>query len=671
MKVWLKRIVIFLGVFALLDAVVIRALYLNLKNKREEYFTKEVSELQIAYSAITKTYGINAQGFYHKLMEMPEVAVSLKQAAMATSAQEAGVRALLFYQLSSTYRQFRQQQVALLNFYLPDGLPLLKMNAPLLSGDYPRESRSSIQTVMQTRQELSGMESADGILGYRYLLPAMADRRWVGCIEIGLALSDIEEQLQNLLLRQFFFLIKRDVQEKTRLRGDFVPSELSDDYVVSKNNLWLSDALKNYLERHDLNSKEAEKLMAGVTEYIKGKASSGIAQHKSFAISLTPSLIVHQDKDYIVAFLPITDMNGEQIAYLVSYRTDTALRSFSEAFWLKALASSGALLFVMIFISQIKRSRSIILQSRDRLQGITDNLFEGLCVLDEHHHISFVNPAAERLLGYSRQELLTRTLHHLVEHGMSDNATSDAACSICEAVETGMVYQSDDLVLVTQDRRTFPANLTVTPLIDKRGKRTGSILVFQDITEHKQAEMALKKSEAYNRLIIETMTEGLATFDSEARFLYVNTQFCQMFGASREMLIGRSFFEFMDDRNRAIILHYIEEYRKTGIAPAPYELEWQRHDGVRFVTLTAPQAFIDEQQQYAGGVVVLTDITRLKEIEQKLREANVFTESILQNVPEVILSLDGEMCLTYISPKCEQMCGYTAQEFLETPSLLK
>ena len=671
MKAWLKRIVLFFCLFAVLDGIVIRAFYRNLQNQRDEYFTKEVNELQITYNAITKTYGINAQGFYHKLMEMPEVVLSLKQAAAVDASHQAGLRTLLYYQLASDYRQFQQQQVALLNFYLPDGVPLLKMSSPLLSGSYPPESRTSIRTVLHNQQEFSGMESVDGVLGYRYLMPALLDGILLGSIEIGLSLREIEEQLRSLLLRQFFFLIRRDVQQKTGMHGDFVASELSDAYVVSKKDLWLADTLRDYLKKRGLKKKEMAEITAGVKEYIKGKAAPGIAEQKSFAIALKPSLFLHDTTDYIVAFLPIFDMNAEHIAYMVSYRSDDMLDSFSETFWLKALTASCVLLFVMIFIYQIKRSRSMILQSRDRLQGITDNLFEGLCVLNEHHQITFVNPSAERLLGYSQQELLTRTLHHLVDHELNDCAASGDACTVCDAIETGRVYQSDDLVLVTRDQQTFPANLTVTPLIDKRGKRTGSIVVFQDITEHKKAEFALKKSEAYNRLIIETMSEGLATFDTHERFTYVNTQFCRMFGYSREGLVGHSYFSYASEKNRDIIRRNILEYQRTGVTPAPYELEWERQDGSRFVTITAPQAFFDDQGQFAGGVIVMTDITKLKEIEQKLRDANVFTESILQNVPEVIFSLDEEMCLTYISPKCEQMFGYAAQEFLETPSLLK
>lgn len=59
-----------------------------------------------------------------------------------------------------------------------------------------------------------------------------------------------------------------------------------------------------------------------------------------------------------------------------------------------------------------------------------------------------------------------------------------------------------------------------------------------------------------------------------------------------------------------------------------------------------------------------------KQTEKELRNAKIFTESIISNVPEVIYSLDREMKVIYISPKCEQLYGYTSDEFKNDPTKL-
>ncbi len=62
---------------------------------------------------------------------------------------------------------------------------------------------------------------------------------------------------------------------------------------------------------------------------------------------------------------------------------------------------------------------------------------------------------------------------------------------------------------------------------------------------------------------------------------------------------------------------------------------------------------------------------KVKERTRELQEAKAFSESILNNVPEVIYSADAQMRLTYISPKCESLTGYTAEAFLREQCLFK
>ena len=190
-----------------------------------------------------------------------------------------------------------------------------------------------------------------------------------------------------------------------------------------------------------------------------------------------------------------------------------------------------------------------------------------------------------------------------------------------------------------------------------------------EMVERRQTEAALKKSEEYNRLLIETMNEGLAAFDAEHRIIYANSKLCEMFGQARDELIGRPVGDFLDAPNLKRLLETRTICPQTGERLKPIKIEWRRPDGRTLPTITAPQPFFDNAGQFTGGVIVLTDITELKRFAQELKEAKLFTESILNNVPEVIYSTDGNLKLTYISPKCEQFYGYTVAEFFHAPDI--
>lgn len=188
-----------------------------------------------------------------------------------------------------------------------------------------------------------------------------------------------------------------------------------------------------------------------------------------------------------------------------------------------------------------------------------------------------------------------------------------------------------------------------------------------EILERKHAEEALKKSEEYNRLLIETMNEGLVVVDKTRSVIYVNNKFCEMVGYTRDEVLGHPAEACLDDKNLEIFQRESAKQKQGHVRP--YEIEWRCKNGRSIPTITSPQLLFDANGDFTGGVAVVTDITRLKRVEEELRDAKAFTESIIQNVPEVIYSTDSDFKLMYISPKCEQLYGYTPDEFFHTPEL--
>ena len=84
-------------------------------------------------------------------------------------------------------------------------------------------------------------------------------------------------------------------------------------------------------------------------------------------------------------------------------------------------------------------------------------------------------------------------------------------------------------------------------------------------------------SEARFRMLVETMSDGLSEIDQNGIATYANSRLCEMWGYSREEIIGRSVFTFLDDENRQVLKRELAK-RKKGVY-SPYELVWTRKDG--------------------------------------------------------------------------------------------
>ena len=137
-------------------------------------------------------------------------------------------------------------------------------------------------------------------------------------------------------------------------------------------------------------------------------------------------------------------------------------------------------------------------ENEKKLTSITSNMAEGLYVLDDAGRFVFLNPEAERLLGWTINEVYEKGphAHDLVHFRRADGTLLPLEeCNIHTVIKTGKRHSSTDEVFVRKDGYVFPVSVISAPIVEG-GKVVASITVFQDITERKQAEDALRKSEA-------------------------------------------------------------------------------------------------------------------------------------------------------------------------------
>ena len=157
------------------------------------------------------------------------------------------------------------------------------------------------------------------------------------------------------------------------------------------------------------------------------------------------------------------------------------------------------------------------------------------------------------------------------------------------------------------------------PLLDEAGNVYGVLGVYEDITERKQAETALRQNEATLRGLFRAAPVGLTT-SAERILSSVNDHFCVITGRSRESLVGHDARQFYGSD---------EEYERAG--RALWDTLWQtglNHVETRFVRpdgtardvllFAAP---LDPDDRAAGTVVAVEDITELKRLEAELLQA--------------------------------------------------
>jgi PAS domain S-box-containing protein len=117
---------------------------------------------------------------------------------------------------------------------------------------------------------------------------------------------------------------------------------------------------------------------------------------------------------------------------------------------------------------------------------------EGIYGVNADGKTIFVNPAAERMLGWTSAELVGHDMHRIVHHTHQDGSPyPEQHCPIYAAFRDGAVHQVDNEVFWRRDGTSFCVDYTSTPIRD-RGALLGAVIVFRDITQRREADEKLR-----------------------------------------------------------------------------------------------------------------------------------------------------------------------------------
>ncbi|MEZ5508022.1 MAG: sigma 54-interacting transcriptional regulator [Gammaproteobacteria bacterium] len=141
-----------------------------------------------------------------------------------------------------------------------------------------------------------------------------------------------------------------------------------------------------------------------------------------------------------------------------------------------------------------RRIEEVFLDIERKNQLILRAAGEGIYGVNPDGVTTFVNPAAEQMLGWSAAELVGRNAHEIFHHSHSDGSCYPRHhCPIYAAFHDGIVHQEDNEVFWRKDGSCFPVEYTSTPIEDQ-GRLVGAVVIFRDVSERREADRRLREA---------------------------------------------------------------------------------------------------------------------------------------------------------------------------------
>ncbi len=254
----------------------------------------------------------------------------------------------------------------------------------------------------------------------------------------------------------------------------------------------------------------------------------------------------------------------------------------------------------------------------------------------EHLRLLFANRCLLTAAGLTTAEVTGKRIEHL----LPDSACARVLKHCREAIRSKKTARWDETY--AHSSRIQYGRISVTPIMNARGRVTHLAGSIHDSTERRRSETALHESEEREerfRRIVQKAEEGIWTIDAASLTDYVNPKMARMMGYKEEEMIGRPISDFLDDEGKTLLTMHIKN-RKDGISDE-FEFKYMRKDGTPLWAYVATNAIHNGNGVYVGAMALLTDVSARRAAEAAMQESNAQFRAIFEQAAVGVALLDS------------------------------
>jgi len=311
-------------------------------------------------------------------------------------------------------------------------------------------------------------------------------------------------------------------------------------------------------------------------------------------------------------------------------------------------------------LAERKQVEEALRGSEERYRTILEEMQDGYYELDVAGNLTFFNDSLCRLFGYSREEMM---------------GTDYRAYTPPEDVEA--VFKKYNRVYRTGERmRGFPSRIirkdgsvgfaetSAFPLRNQEGQIVGFRGIRRDVTERKEAEVALRQSEERYRRILEEMQDSYFETDLAGNFTFFNDYTCRTMGYSREELMGINYRVYVAPEDAERVYETFNQAYRTGKVGRTLVFKFLRKDGSTGYCELWVSPLRNDGGEITGFRGVNRDITERRLAEQALSDSEQRYRAIFEQAADSVVVIDVETGeLVEFNDRAHENLGYTREEF--------
>ncbi|MHB1483779.1 MAG: PAS domain S-box protein, partial [Saccharofermentanales bacterium] len=253
--------------------------------------------------------------------------------------------------------------------------------------------------------------------------------------------------------------------------------------------------------------------------------------------------------------------------------------------------------------------------------NLLSNVHDALIATDQNDEISYWNPAAEKMFGWTTREAIGMHIKDILSSTGGFGQDKDTVLKISHEesnYEGEAIYSRKDGIPIVVEART-------TTFKEPDGKFKGSMTAYRDITTRMQALEALAESEEKYRNIVETANEGIMIADLSGVITYANPRIAEILGYAIDELVGMSGVDLIDPADESSVYDRMKK-RIEGIKEE-YDIKFYHKNGGELWLHASGTPIYDVKGSHVGNLAMYTDITKRMRMEVELKQYAAWLKS--------------------------------------------
>ena len=335
-----------------------------------------------------------------------------------------------------------------------------------------------------------------------------------------------------------------------------------------------------------------------------------------------------------------------------------------------------ALLFSFLDITWRKQAEETLLASEEKYRFLVDNTSDFIWTMDLDLRTTYASPSVERILGFTPEERLLQT----AAQQTTPESLSRARKALGEYAAAEQDPQADphrtltiEMEYYRKDGSTIWVENQIGGIRDAGGRLVAFHGVSRDVSDRRQAEQALRESEARYRLLAENASDVIWVVDKGLRITYASPSAANLLGYTAEEMLGKSIDGLLSSDSLAAMADlYVNGMVGEGQEPGSLkeqtaEVQLVHKDGATVWVETGAKVVRDLDGRVAGFQGACRDIRRRKEAEAAIKASEERFRTLIEESTDAIAIVGATGRLLYQSPSMTQVSGYRPEEWTGSP----